>query len=492
MCSSARSAGTAAGRAAEDQPGLCTWSREGRRFIRHSRLVGGLIIGLVGAFAAGGAVIGAGKIFVTSLGGGNAAYGVLFGSVFVGLGSGMAFGPRIARELSRRRLFGLSIVFAAICLILTAVMPQVALAMIFVLGLGFGAGVAYLAGMTLMGTDVEDEMRGRVFAVLQSLIRVVLMLALAAVPFVVAQVGAHTISHRQRSATRRRHADRPDRRRRCSPWRPAARLPQDGRPPAGRRSGRTSRPRCAATPSARRRMRSGGVFVAFEGGEGVGQVDADRAARRCAARQGIRRPRHARARRDTDVGARIRSLLLHDRRAPSPRGPRRCCSPPTARTTSNRDPAGADAGQWCSRIATSTRHWPIRASAGTCPIDEVRRVSRWATAGLLPDLTVLLDLPADEGLARMRDGRRRDATDKLEAESVGVPRAGAQAFRMLAESEPRRYLVIDAREPAEAIAAQIRTRVEGLLTPRRPARLRSSTPRSGAGAAPGRAAMSER
>src|SRR5262249_24375417 len=133
----------------------------------------------------------AGKIFVTSLGGGNAAYGVLFGSVFVGLGSGMAFGPRVARELSRRRLFGLSIVFGGVCLILTAVMPQVALAMIFVLGVEFGAGMAYLSGTTLMGTDVDDEMRGRIFALLQSLIRVVLVLTLAAVPFVVAQVGRH-------------------------------------------------------------------------------------------------------------------------------------------------------------------------------------------------------------------------------------------------------------------------------------------------------------
>ena len=73
-------------------------------------------------------------------------------------------------------------------------MPQVALAVIFVLGLGFGAGVAYLCGTTLMGTDVDDEMRGRIFAVLQSLIRVVLILALAAVPFVVAAVGRHTFT----------------------------------------------------------------------------------------------------------------------------------------------------------------------------------------------------------------------------------------------------------------------------------------------------------
>ena len=55
-------------RPADDQPSLLALLREGASFIRHSRLVGGLIIGLVGAFAAGGAVIGAGKIFASSLG----------------------------------------------------------------------------------------------------------------------------------------------------------------------------------------------------------------------------------------------------------------------------------------------------------------------------------------------------------------------------------------------------------------------------------------
>ena len=46
--------------------------------------------------------------------------------------------------------------------------------------------------MTLMGTDVDDEIRDRIFALLQSLIRVVLIISLAAVPFVVAAVGRHS------------------------------------------------------------------------------------------------------------------------------------------------------------------------------------------------------------------------------------------------------------------------------------------------------------
>ncbi len=464
--------GRRAGRPAEDQPGMGQLAREGLSFIRHSRLVGGLIVGLVGAFAAGGAVIGAGKVYVRSLGGGNAAYGVLFGTVFVGLGAGMAFGPRIARELSRRRLFGLSIMFAALCLILTAVTPQVAVAMIFVLGIGFGAGVAYLAGTTLMGTDVEDEIRGRIFAVLQSLIRVVLLLAVAAVPFIVATVGVHTIS--------------------IGSWRPTvdgtrfvliaggllalaagvlAYRKMDDRQQLSIWSDIVTSLR--GDSAARRRMRSGGLFVAFEGGEGVGKTTqiellAD------ALRAGGYAVLVTHEPGDTDVGARIRSLLLHDDARLTARAEALLFAADRAHHVDTVIRPALSSGQLVLTDRFVDSSLAYQGSGRDLSVDDVRRVSRWATQDLLPDLTVLLDLPADEGLARIRRrlAGENAGEDKLEAESVAFHERVRQAFRMLAESEPRRYLVIDAREPAEAIAAQIRTRVEGLLTPRRPARLR--------------------
>ena len=257
-------------RPVDEQPTLLFLMREGMQFIRSSRLVGGLIIGLIGAFVAAGAVIGAGKLFVGNLHGGNAAYGVLFGAVFVGLGSGMGFGPKVAGDLSRRRLFGIALIFAAICLVLTSVMPQIAFATVFVVGLGFGAGVAYLSGMTLLGTEVDDEMRGRVFALLQSMIRVVLVLALAAAPFSAAQVGKPHIHigfiDGRVDGTRivlmvggilcllagllayRKLDDREQ----VAMW-------PDVKAALRRDAG------------ARRRMRSGGIFIAFEGGEGSGK-----------------------------------------------------------------------------------------------------------------------------------------------------------------------------------------------------------------------------
>jgi dTMP kinase len=436
--------------------------REGASFVRHSRLIGGLIIGLIGAFTAGGAVIGAGRIFVASLGGGDAAYGVLFGSVFVGLGSGMAFGPRIARELSRRRLFGLSIVFAALCLVLTAVMPHVALAMIFVLGVGFGAGVAYLSGMTLLGTDVNDEMRGRVFALMQSLIRVVLILALAAVPFVVAQVGRRTLTigswHATIDGTRfvlvaggllalaagllayRRMDDRQT-------------MPVflDLKTALRRDTG------------TRRRLHSGGVFVAFEGGEGSGkstQIELLAAALRAEGRE-VTVTHEPGA---TSVGTRIRQLLLHDADPITPRAEALLFAADRAHHVDTVIRPALEAGNVVLTDRYVDSSLAYQGVGRKLAVDDVKRVSRWATDDLRPDLTVLLDLPATDGLARA--GGRSDA-DKLEAESVEFHERVREAFRALAEAEPRRYCVVDATRPPEQIAAQVHARVAELLTPRR-------------------------
>jgi dTMP kinase len=458
------------GRSTEEQASLLSLMREGASFIRSSRLIGGLIIGLIGAFAGGGAVIGAGKIFVTSLGGGNAAYGVLFGSVFVGLGAGMAFGPRIARELSRRRLFGLSIVFAAVCLILVALMPQVVLAMIFVLGVGFGAGVAYLAGMTLMGTDVGDEMRGRVFALLQSLIRIVLILSLAAVPFVVAQVGRRRLSIGVIDTT----VDgtrfvliagglfalsagllayrKMDDRQQMPVW---ADVKMSVR----------------GDTSARRRLRSGSVFVAFEGGEGSGkstQIELLATALRGKGRA-VRVTHEPGA---TDIGLRIRDLVLHHDEPLTARAEALLFAADRAHHVDTVIRPALEAGEVVLTDRFIDSSLAYQGVGRKLNVDEVQRISRWATSGLRPDLTVLLDLPATHGLARVHG--RGDA-DKLEAESVEFHEQVRQAFRALAETDPRRYLVLDATRRPDEIAALVLARVESLFTPRRGA-LRAALP----------------
>jgi dTMP kinase len=96
----------------------------------------------------------------------------------------------------------------------------------------------------------------------------------------------------------------------------------------------------------------------------------------------------------------------------------------------------------------------------TIPLDDVRMLSRWATQGLVPDLTVLLDLPPEVGLARARG---RATADRLESESLDFHQRVRQTFLALAEADPDRYLVLDARRSPDELAAAIRARVAELL-----------------------------
>ncbi|MGH3897121.1 MAG: MFS transporter [Pseudonocardiaceae bacterium] len=176
------------------QPGLLAMLREGVVFVRGTPLVRGLVTGIVGAFAAGGAVIACAKLYSTSLGGGDAAYGLLFASLFVGLGLGMAVAPQAARRIRHSRLFGLAIIGAGLALIAVAVAPHLVAALIAIVLVGCAAGIAFLTGLTIIGAQVADEMRGRTIAFVQSLVRLDLLAAMALVPLAVGLVQQRTIT----------------------------------------------------------------------------------------------------------------------------------------------------------------------------------------------------------------------------------------------------------------------------------------------------------
>ncbi|MGH3800107.1 MAG: MFS transporter [Pseudonocardiaceae bacterium] len=176
------------------QPGLFAMLREGVVFVRGTPLVRGLVTGIVGAFAAGGAVIACAKLYSTSLGGGDAAYGLLFASLFVGLGLGMALAPQAARRIRHRRLFGLAIIGAGLALVAVAVTPHLVAALAAVVLVGCAAGIAFLTGLTIIGAQVADEMRGRTIAFVQSLVRLDLLASMALVPLTVGLVQQRTIT----------------------------------------------------------------------------------------------------------------------------------------------------------------------------------------------------------------------------------------------------------------------------------------------------------
>jgi dTMP kinase len=92
------------------------------------------------------------------------------------------------------------------------------------------------------------------------------------------------------------------------------------------------------------------------------------------------------------------------------------------------------------------------------PVGEIARINRWATGGLVPDLTIILDLPPADGL-----GRRVASADRLEAEPEEFHERVRAGFRSFARAEPGRYLVIDATRPPDEIAREIQERVRDML-----------------------------
>jgi len=175
-------------------PGVLVMLRDGFAFVGGTPLVRGLVLGIVGAFAAGGAVIACAKLYAVSLGGGDAAYGLLFASMFAGLGVGIVLAPHAARRIRHRRLFGLAIVAAGLALVPVALAPHLWFALLAVSLVGGGAGVAFLTGLTIIGSQVADSHRGRTIAFVQSIVRIDLLASLALVPLVVGLVEQRTLT----------------------------------------------------------------------------------------------------------------------------------------------------------------------------------------------------------------------------------------------------------------------------------------------------------
>ena len=429
---------------------------EGWKYVATTPLVRGLVLGVVGAFGAGGVVMGLARVYVSDLGGGNPAYGTLFGAVFLGLALGMWSGPVILRGIPRRRLFGLSLTLAGVMLTPLALIPSFVSAGLFAILVGFFSGTAWITGVTMLGLEVPDDIRGRTLAFVASMIRMVLSLVLVIGPATAALIGRlefgpPSISGRPLVsyggaavamflagivltivglASYRQMDDRlgitlrQDLKHAFSGW------PGDYSPT--------------------------GVFIAVEGGQAAGTSAQATRLREWLVAQGYdvvltRTPG------DTGIGKGLRALL--------PEQPPGSMDPRTEALL-----YAADAAEHVDRVVLPalrrgavvvTDHYVDSALAsaevGPDAHRQVENVARWATRDLRPHLTVLLDLEAhpasadppgpgeDEGGA----GRRHEEL--------------RQRFLELAGGEPEHYLVLDAGGDPDEVAASIRARVEPLL-----------------------------
>jgi dTMP kinase len=168
--------------------------REGVSFVRRDPLIRALYVGIIGAFAAGGLTVGVAQLWVNTLSAGAAGYSIMFGTVFTGLAVGMLIGPKVLPTYTRSRVFGLAIGCAGISLLVMSVIRDFILADFLAAAVGLFAGMAWIIGYTLIGHEVEDRLRGRIFSFVLSSVRIMLLLTIAVGPVLAGRLGSHSIA----------------------------------------------------------------------------------------------------------------------------------------------------------------------------------------------------------------------------------------------------------------------------------------------------------
>jgi dTMP kinase len=443
---------------AQNSIGKSLW--EGFAFIKDSKIIRGLIFGMLGAFFAAGAVIGLARTFVDDLKAGEAAYGILFAAVFFGLALGISFGPRIFSQFSRRRLFGVSLTISGLMLVTLSLVLNLVLAIFITILLGLFAGISWVTGFTMLGLEVEDEVRGRTFAFVQSLIRVSLVLVLAIAPLVAAAIGEHTYAFRTTTVNYNGAAftmffagliavfvgvlsylqmrDRPN-----------VSLMSDiksaFRGELGAITGQTTT----------------GVFISFEGGEGSGKSTQTKLLKEWLEKNDetvllTREPG------GTDLGNQLRNILLDNKTGViSPRAEALMYAADRAHHVFSVIRPALERNE----IVITDRYFDSSiayqgAGRVLLPV-EVARISRWATESLTPTLTIIMDLPAEIGLGRLH------STDRLESEPLAFHERVRQEYLNLAHQDPERFLVVDASLTIEQIHQLIVERVGAIKTLKR-------------------------
>ena len=207
-----------------------------------------------------------------------------------------------------------------------------------------------------------------------------------------------------------------------------------------------------------------GFFITFEGGEGAGKSTQIRRLADTLRAQGLdvqvsREP-------GGSPGAEaVRHVLLSG--AAEPFGPRLEAVLFAAARSDHVEQVirpAIEAGRvvLCDRFMDSSRVY--QGVTGNLDIDFMRALERVTVNGMLPDLTIILDLDPEEGLRRASARRESgEAADRYEKEKLDVQQQRREAFLSIAEAEPDRCIVVDASQSEAATAEVIRRTVLAAL-----------------------------
>ncbi|KRA24161.1 thymidylate kinase [Microbacterium sp. Root61] len=207
---------------------------------------------------------------------------------------------------------------------------------------------------------------------------------------------------------------------------------------------------------------SRGLFVTFEGGDGVGKTTQATLLQEWLTTAG-RTVVRTREPGGTEVGVLVRDIVLHHRGEIAPRAEALLYAADRAHHIETFVRPALERGDVVIQDRYLDSSVAYQGAGRVLGSDEVRDLSLWATGGLLPDVTVLLDL--DPSVARERLDADDKPFDRLESEKTAFHERVRAEFLALAAAEPDRFLVLDASRPAAELAEAVRERVTAALHP---------------------------
>ncbi|MEU0161892.1 dTMP kinase [Streptomyces sp. NPDC006261] len=416
-------------------------------------LVVAVCAAVAGAIAAAAAVS---VLHAYDLGAGPVTFALLILALTGGTALGIRTAQKVLPALSRRRLLALATAVTGIALLALGLVPDTATVLAIALLAGYAAGVGANIGHAIIDQETEAARQARTTDHLQALVRVLVALGAVAGPLLAAAIGQHRLvagkfvfAHGGAAFTLMligalllpvaaivlaKTDDRAG-----VPLRRDLREALRGGDPA-------------VAPAAT------GFFLALEGGDGAGkstQVEA--------LADWIRSKGHevvvTREPGATPVGKRLRSILLDVSSAGlSNRAEALLYAADRAEHVDSVVRPALERGA----IVISDRYIDSSVAYQGAGRDlaptEIARISRWATSGLVPHLTVLLDV--DPQTARERF---TEAPDRMESESAEFHERVRSGFLTLAAADPTRYLVVDAGQEPESITTVVRHRLDRLL-----------------------------
>ncbi len=409
---------------------------------------------VAGAVSAGVAVA---VLHAKDLSGGPVLYGLLVLALTGGVVVGIRTAPSVLPSLSRRRLLALAIAFTGVALLAAGLVPDVTTVLLIIALAGIGAGMAANTGHTLLDQEAEEFRRPRTTEHLHAVVRVCVALGAVIAPLVAALIGPHRLesgkfvfAHGGAAFTLMLAG---------ALLLPVAALvlaKVDDR--SGVPLRQDLRDAVLGGDDPEQVPATTGFFIALEGGDGAGKSTQAEALA-----EWIRGKGHevvvTREPGATPVGKRLRSILLDVSSAGlSHRAEALLYAADRAEHVDTVVRPALERGA----VVISDRYVDSSVAYQGAGRDlsptEIARINRWATNGLAPHLTVLLDISPE--IARERF---TEAPDRLESEPAEFHARVRSGFLTLAAADPGRYLVVDAGQEPEAVTTVVRHRLDQML-----------------------------